>query len=133
LQPYKENEILCIALKPLSPIVAGLQNEKGYYDFLSPVDRRFTESLIYNWRSKIATCYDEVAAQAALLIMEVVPVKKPPKSRLMTIKADTAAETKIRGWLNFELKVTGEKRFAELLLKAGIGLYNSMGCGGVVG
>ncbi|MBS1744677.1 MAG: CRISPR-associated endoribonuclease Cas6, partial [Bacteroidetes bacterium] len=38
-------------------------------------------------------------------------------------------ETKIRGWMNFGLKVTAEKRFAELLQNAGLGLYNAMGCG----
>ena len=51
LHQYKENEIVNIQLKPLSPIVAGLQNEKSYYDFLAPDDSRFTESLIYNWHN----------------------------------------------------------------------------------
>lgn len=129
LQPYKENEIINIHLKPLSPMVAGLMKDTGYYDFLSPEDKRFTESLIYNWRNKIATCYDEITASAALLMIAVVPVKQPFKSRLMTIKADTKEETKIRGWMNFELKVTAERRFVELLLNAGAGVYNSMGCG----
>ncbi|MCH5598022.1 CRISPR-associated endoribonuclease Cas6 [Niabella ginsengisoli] len=107
LQQHKDNEIVNTQLKPLSPIVAGLQNDKGNYDFLSPDDERFTQSLIYNWRSKIATCYDEETAAGALLIMEVISMKNPFKSRLITIKADTAAETKIRGWMNFGLKVTG--------------------------
>jgi len=129
LQQYKENEIVNISLKPLSPTVAGLQNEKGNYDFLSPEDPRFVESLLYNWRGKIETCYDEVTASGALLMMEVLPMKQPFKSRLLTIKADTDAETRIRGWMNFGLKVTGEKRFVELLMNAGVGVYNSMGMG----
>lgn len=129
LQQHKENEIVNIRVKPLSPLVAGLQNEKGNYDFLSPEDPRFIESLLFNWRSKITTCYDAVAASSALLMMEIAPMKNSPKSRLITIKADTDAETKIRGWMNFELKITGEKRFVELLLNAGVGVYNSMGCG----
>lgn len=131
LQQYKENEIIHIHLKPLSPVVAGLMNDRGYYDFLSPEDKRFTESLIYNWRNKIATCYDEVTASSALLMIEVVPMIKPFKSRLITIKSGTPKETKIRGWMNFELKVTAERRFVELLLNAGCGVYNSMGCGSV--
>jgi CRISPR-associated endoribonuclease Cas6 len=129
LQGYKEHEILHLSCLPLSPIVAGLQNERGYYDFLAPDDPRFTESLIYNWRSKIAACYDDATASGALLMMEVLPMKHPFKSRLMTIKAETDAETKIRGWMNFELKITGEKRFVELIMNAGVGVYNSMGCG----
>lgn len=129
LQQYNENEIVNITLKPLSPVVAGLQNEKGNYDFLSPQDPRFVESLIYNWRNKITTCNDAATGSGALLMMEVVMMKQPPKSRLITIKADTEQETKIRGWMNFELKITGERRFVELLLNAGCGVYNSQGMG----
>ncbi|MFT3902425.1 MAG: CRISPR-associated endoribonuclease Cas6 [Niabella sp.] len=129
LQQYRENEIVSIHLTPLSPIVAGLQNEKGHYDFLAPDDKRFAESLIYNWRSKIATCYDAATAATALLMVEVVAMKKPFKSRLITIKAGTPEETRIRGWMNFELKVTAERRFVDLLLNAGTGVYNSQGMG----
>lgn len=131
LQQYKENEIVNITMKPLSPIVAGLHNEKGNYDFLSPDDTRFTESLIYNWRNKIATCYDEATASSALLMIEIIPMKQPFKSRLITIKSGTPEETKIRGWMNFGLKVTAERRFVELILNSGAGVYNSMGCGSV--
>lgn len=131
LSPFKNSEIVNIALKPLSPIVVGLQNDKGNYDFLAPDDARFAESLLYNWRGKIASCFDEHAAASALLLTEITPMRQPFKSRLITIKADTPEMTQIRGWLNFGLKVTGEKRFVELLLNAGAGLYNAMGCGAV--
>lgn len=129
LQQFKENELVSIYLKPLSPVVAGLRNEKGNYVFLSPDDLRFAESLLYNWRNKIATCYDEAMASSALLMLKVVPTKQPFKSKLITIKYGKPEETKIRGWLNLELQVTAEKRFVELLLNAGVGVYNSMGCG----
>lgn len=129
LAAYKENEILLLSLQPLSPVVAGRWKEEGKYDFLSPEDPGFAEILIYNWRSKIAACYDEATAAAALLMIEIQPLQKPFKSRLITIKAGTPQETKIRGWMNFELKVTGERRFVELLLNAGAGVYNAMGCG----
>lgn len=131
LQQYAENEMVQIRLSPLSPVVAGLQNEKGYYDFLEPDDDRFSESLVYNWRSKIASCYDEPTAHSALLLLEVTPGKHPAKSRLITIKADTPEETKIRGWINFGLKVTAERRFVGLLLNAGVGVYNSQGFGSI--
>lgn len=149
---HKDNEIVSIQLKPLSPIVSGIPNDKGNDDYLDPNDPRFVENLIYNWRSKIVACYDEVTANGALLIMEVkkssskitqktiikgvsssnspkIIKNNVPKSRLITIKADTKEETKIRGWVNFELKVTAEKRFVELLLNGGTGLYNAQGMG----
>jgi len=42
------------------------------------------------------------------------------------VKAGTEAETKIRGWMNVDLSVTAEKRFIEILLNAGVGVYNSV-------
>ncbi|MDR1370301.1 MAG: CRISPR-associated endoribonuclease Cas6 [Dysgonamonadaceae bacterium] len=130
LQTRKENEIVSVILKPNSMIVSGIPAENGKYEYLSPDDPRFVESLIYNWRSKIATCYGENTAQSAILLLEILPIKMAFKPRLITIKADTPEESKVRGWLNFELKVIAEKRFIELLLNAGVGLYNPM-CGGV--
>lgn len=131
LARYPENEIVNATLKPTSQVVAGMPKDDRKYDYLSPGDVRFTESLLYNWRSKIATCYEETTAQRAFLLMETAPVKLPFKSRLITVKAGTPEETKVRGWLNFELRVTAERRFVELLLNAGAGLYNAMGFGGV--
>ena len=46
LQQYTEMEIVSVKLKPISPVVAGLRNEKGMYNFLSPDDPRFVESLV---------------------------------------------------------------------------------------
>src|SRR5690606_25134670 len=129
LQKYKENEIVNVQLRMLSPVVAGLPNEKGNYDFLEPQDSRFTESLIYNWRNKIASCYGAETGKNALLLLETNFYRNPPRSRLIWIKADTEQETKIRGWLNFSFKVTAEKRFVELLLNSGAGIYNSQGMG----
>lgn len=129
LAQFKENELAKHSLVPHSPVVAGIRNEKGNYDFLPPGDPRFIESLISNWRNKIAACYDDATAESALLMIEVVPIKQPFKSRLITIKADTPEETKIRGWMNFQLNVTGERRFVDLLMNAGTGVYNAQGMG----
>lgn len=130
LQTRKENEMVCVVLKPNSMIVSGIPAENGHYEYLTPNDPRFSESLIYNWRSKIATCYNEDIAQSALLLLEILPVKLAFKPRLIKVKADRPEETKVKGWLNFELKVTAEKQFVELLLNTGVGLSNPM-CGGV--
>lgn len=124
-----DQEIVNVNLRPLSPISAGLKNDRGIYEFLSPDDASFKESLIFNWRNKIETCYGEAEARSALLLMEIVPMHYPFKSRMITIKEGRAEQTKIRGWLNFTLKVTAEKRFVELLVNSGAGIYNAMGCG----
>jgi len=129
LRNHKEAEIAHLPVEPFSPIVVGTRNQKGNYDFLPPEDKRFPESLVYNWREKIRSCYDDKTADPALLLIDIQPKKHPPKSRLVTIKAGTEAETKIRGWMNFEMSLTAEKRFISLLLNAGSGLYNAQGMG----
>ncbi len=124
-----DKEMVQLSVNPISPVVCGWKNERGHYDFLAPGDARFCDVLIQNWREKIKTCFDVKEAEKAILLMDVKYFKNPPKSRLITIKAETHQETKIRGWMNFELKITGEKRFVELIWNTGVGVYNSMGCG----
>lgn len=131
LTSYKENQIISKQLKLLSPIIAAIPNAKGHDDYLNPRDPKFIESLIYNWESKIEDCYEKEIAKNALLLIELIPLNQAFKSRLITIKAGTIEETKIRGWVNFKLKATAEKRFIELLLNSGIGLYNAQGMGAV--
>lgn len=123
------SEIISVDVVPMSPVVAGLKNEKGNYEFLSPEDERFQEVIRYNWREKIRTCFDDETASTAVLLAKIKLFNRPPKSRLMTIKAGTAEETKIRGWMNFGLQLTGERRFLEVVMNSGVGIYNSLGCG----
>lgn len=129
LQRHKENEIIEVQLKPLSPIVIGLRSDDGKYDFQSPDNIEFVDGIIYNWRNKIESCFDEQVAASAFLLAEIIPMKTQFKSRLITIKAGAKEETKIRGWMNFGLKVTAEKRFVDLLLNSGAGVYNAQGMG----
>ncbi|GLB54170.1 CRISPR-associated endoribonuclease [Neptunitalea chrysea] len=128
LVKHTENELVSINVIPDAAVVAGIKNEKGNYNFLMPDAPEFIAQLVHNWREKIITCYDAVTGSGALLLIELKHADKA-KSRLITIKADTDAETKIRGWLNYELQLTAEKRFVELLLNAGAGLYNAQGFG----
>lgn len=129
LNDKSANEVVQLTLEPVSPVVCGWKNERGHYDFLSPDDARFCEVLILNWREKLKSCFDESDAENAMLLMEVESNKNLPKSRLITIKAGTGQQTKVRGWMNFGLRVTGEKRFAEVLLNGGVGVYNAIGMG----
>lgn len=130
-----EQSIAEITVKPASMLVTGFKNERGHYDFLSPDDTGFTESLIFSWRNKIGAAFDVETAEQAVLFAEMEKYPNPWRSRLVTIKADTAQQTKIRGFLNFKLKLKAEKRFLDLVLNAGLGLYSTqgMGCLEVVG
>lgn len=128
VQDYKERTIVQLVLKPLSPIVAGMPDKAGY-DFLSPVDVRFIPNLLHNWKCKIASCYDEATASSALLKLEPVFLETPPKPRVIILNGGTTTEKRMTGWMNFELQATAERRFVELLLNAGMGLYNGQGMG----
>lgn len=129
-----EKELLQITVRPESAIVIGPKKEDGKYDFKAPGEEGFIESLIYSWREKIKAAYDESTATEALLMAEVELYKNPYRSRLIRIKDGTPEKTEIKGYVNFKLKLTAEKRFLELVLNAGIGLYSAqgMGCVGVV-
>jgi len=131
LEHFKNNDEVEIILKPLSPVVCGLKNERGNYVFLSPEDDRYEEMLFLNWEEKCKAVFEkeEVTDFMGDGLIEVLFFKNPPKSRLITIKADTAAETKIRGFNNFAIKIKGKKEAVELLLNSGAGLYNAQGMG----
>lgn len=131
LDQLKESDELSILLKPLSPVVCGLKNEKGNYDFLSPTDNRYEEMLFVNWEEKCKAVFGKEQAEQLITssFIKVIFNKNPPKSRLITIKADTDAETKIRGFNNFQVSIQGKKEAVELLLNSGVGLYNAQGMG----
>lgn len=122
-------EMVQIVTKPMSMIIAGEKNEKGNYDFLDPDDPRFVKALLHNWKNKIAACYDERESDEAILMIEVEKYKNPWRSRLVTIKSETNAETKVQGYLNLKLKLTAERRFLDLIFNAGMGLYSAQGMG----
>jgi CRISPR-associated endoribonuclease Cas6 len=126
-----DSEVQEVMLNPISPLVAGIKNDKGEYSFLSPEHPEFIRLLLYNWKEKYATVYgtQEAGNVFAYTKMEVIFYANPPKSRLITIKAYSPAETKIRGFINFRLKVHAGKEALELLLNAGAGVYNSLGMG----
>lgn len=127
----QENQEVETLLKPLSPIVCGLKNEKGNYDFLSPTDERYEELLFVNWEEKCKAVFEkeEIAHVMAGSFIQILFYKNPPKSRLITIKANTDAETKIRGFNNFKIKIKGKQEAVELLVNSGVGLYNAQGMG----
>lgn len=125
----EEKEIVQILVKPDSPIVSGAKKDNGSYKFKSPDESGFVDSLIYSWREKIKTVYDELTGREAVLLIDVEMYDNPFRSRLVHIKADTPSQTKIRGFLNFKLRLTAENRFLDLLLNAGLGLYTAQGMG----
>lgn len=129
LAEMEEKSLQQIVVKPISMIVAGEKKADGNYDFLNPDDHRFGDTLIYNWRNKIAASYGEKDAEEAVLILKVEKYNQDFRSRLVIIKADTKEETQIKGYLNFKLQLTAERRYLDLALNAGLGQYSAQGMG----
>lgn len=122
-----------VVVQPLSPLVTGRKNDKGYYDYRSPLDADFTDCLLHNWLEKYKVAYD-ADAKDIHQIKEDINIKvqlypHPPKQRLITIKQGTAEATCIKGYTKFRLQLTAPGDFIQLAFDAGMGLYNSMGCG----
>lgn len=131
--PWKDiasiNDVVRATFRPISALLVGIKNANGNYDYLAPTDVRYLESLLYNWRGKIRDAYDDETAKRAILHGEVELYENPYRSRLVHIKQGTGQETKVRGFMNFKLKLTAERRFMELIYNAGIGLGNAQGMG----
>jgi len=129
LSVHKENEIISVCTKPFSPLVIGAKREDWTTEYLSPEDSRYIELFLYNWREKIKASYGDEVATTAFLSVELKFYDNPYRSRLVTIKQGTSEQTKIKGYVNFKLELKGERRFIDLLLNAGAGLYNAQGLG----
>lgn len=128
-----EDDEVEIILQPLSALVVGRKNAKGNYDFLSPADADFNEWLVHNWLEKYRAARPEDDVTAEALKRPISATLLTPaneiKSRLITIKAFTPQQTRIRGFINFRLKIKAPRPLVKLALNAGMGLYNAMGCG----
>ncbi|MDR1582654.1 MAG: CRISPR-associated endoribonuclease Cas6, partial [Prevotellaceae bacterium] len=129
VQPDQTKETI---LKPTSPMVTGIINEKGNYCFLAPNDACFIPTLLHHWKEKYAVVYGKDEAEHDFADIELTVLNADrAKSRLITIKADTPQQTRIRGFVGFLLKVKTKVRVLELALNAGIAIYGSVGMGSV--
>ena len=53
---------------------------------------------------------------------------QPPKSKLITIKSGTAAQTKVKGWV-FDFELDAPRELVEVGILAGFGKENAQGFG----
>ncbi len=122
-----------ILVQPMSPVVVGRKNERGNYDYVSPEDADFPALITQNLLDKCAAEMEPNETELAELkkSIKIVPLffSNAPRGRLLTIKAGTEAETKVRGYDKFRLRITAPKRVIEMALNGGIGMNNAMGMG----
>lgn len=127
-----EQTVHTVTLKLISPMVVGRKNDRGNDDYLSPEDEDFISLLKQNLAEKLAVAFDpEIASQETIhkpFTLKACRLEKL-KSRLTTIKAGKDAETKVRGFLGFELEMEASGKVINMALDAGLGGMNAMGFG----
>jgi CRISPR-associated endoribonuclease Cas6 len=119
-----------IVLKPTSPIVIGKKNEEGNDDYLPPDHSDFEAIFIQNLIDKYISIHQKVPLEWAEhpIGIKIVEDQKM-RSKLVTIKANTKEETKVRGFENFVFELTAPEELIELALLAGVGKMNAEGFG----
>ncbi|GAB3571447.1 CRISPR-associated endoribonuclease Cas6 [Spirosoma luteolum] len=128
-----------VRLRTLSPVVIAEKDERGLDQYLHPTDDRFGSLLCTNLLAKWGSI--PVAASVAeygddALTYRFMPGRlernaAQPKSRLVTIKEDSRAETRVRGYYGFQFELSGPTDLLELAVLAGVGRYNAEGFGAV--
>lgn len=125
-----------LMFRTLSPVVVAQKDNSNMDQYLHPADEAFGPLLLGNLIDK----YRSVAAVNTLIpdwqamgYTLLTPAGKI-KSRLVTIKEGSPAETKVRGWYGFDMELRGPAAVLEVGLLAGVGRYNAegFGCVGVL-
>lgn len=124
-----------LVLEPISPIVAGFLDDADRLQYLPPDDERWSERIIDNLAGKYRALQPmDDAAYAALkqrIHIQILPADKPLQQRLITFKAGTPQQTRVKGFTRFKILMNAPQVIVQLALGAGLGKHNAEGMGGV--
>jgi len=120
--PQFENEM---TFETLSPICIALRNDKGKTDYLSPEAPRSKESILFSLLNKYKAFHGKTYTGDAPFDFQVLT---PPRSTLITFKAGTPDESRVRGYMcQFKMKTSAE--LMKIMYESGIGMKCSQGWG----
>ncbi|NJL13857.1 MAG: hypothetical protein HC913_13210 [Microscillaceae bacterium] len=123
-----------VFLRPISPLVVARKDVRGIDQYLDPAHPDFGELLLENLVAKyLAVCQEtgqpvDPQAQESPLHYALPPGQKP-KARLITLKADTAQATRVKGYVQFVFCLQAPPVLVALGLQAGFGKLNAQGFG----
>ena len=124
LPPISE-EMYC---QVLSPVCVKL-HEGGRIKYLSPSDSLFAQGILKGLLSRYESIHGIPYSNEDVLEMYfVVDETKKIKSKVITIKAGTSAETKVKGYL-FSFRMKMPKDLMKIAFEGGIGEQCSQGFG----
>lgn len=115
---------------PLCVSSSRMHGERLMPLYHSPTDAGYADQLLQNLLNKYVAAYPHQDQPLQLTGASDFQFKllTEPKSRLVTIKAGTPQETKVRGYL-FDFELTGPDALLRLGYSAGFGEKNSLGFG----
>ena len=118
-----------VRIHTLSPLVIGRKKENGHDDYLTPDDPDFAPLLFLNLLEKYrAATGSEPPPYWDTTRFGFRVVGPRPRSKLVSIKAGTPAQTKVKGYL-FDFELDAPRELVEVGLLAGFGRMNGEGFG----
>ena len=118
---YKEE----MEFSTMSPICLRCREENGSTKYLSPSDERAADAILAGLLSRYEAFYGKAFNQTDNFKFSVLD---EPKSVLVTLKANTPKETKVRGYMcHFRIKAPQE--LMKILYEGGVGQETSQGFG----
>ena len=118
-----------VRIRLRSPLVVGRKKANGNDDYLHPDDPDFAPLFWENLLSKYrAATGQETPSWWDVSRFRLQVVGQEPKSKLVTIKVDTPAQTKVKGYV-FDFEVDAPRELVEVGILAGFGRMNGEGFG----
>jgi len=119
-----------VRIRMQSPLVVARKREGDLPDeYLHPDDPDFGRLLFLNLLDKYAAATGTaVPSWWDATRFGFLQVGQPPKSKLITIKSGTAAQTKVKGWV-FDFELDAPRELVEVGILAGFGKENAQGFG----
>lgn len=110
----------------LSPLCVKFRNDRNGIDYLSPLDVRAKYLLVKGLLDRFKAAYqEELPCSIDECVLDVLTVPKPV---LITIKADTPQQTRVKGYM-VQFKLKAPVRLLQLMYDSGAGSLCSQGFG----
>lgn len=120
--PQFESEM---TFETLSPICISLRNDNGKTDYLSPSDNRSKESILFSLLNRYQAFYGKPYSGDIDFNFDLLSTPKPV---LVTYKANTESESRVRGYMcKFRMKASSD--LMKLAYECGVGMKGSQGWG----
>jgi CRISPR-associated endoribonuclease Cas6 len=114
-----------------SPVFVSKKNPDGATDtYLSPKDADYVDFLKKSLLDKYLSVHSALPTEWQHTPFEIeILGGEQAKEKLITLKAGKDAETSVKGYQNFQIRITAPAELLELALLSGLGSKNSMGFG----